>query len=212
MNVFSLLSSGAIGVVIGWLVKEVVEFFKLKVAHRSELQKRFFDERLATTLKAMQMIKTSSVALRSTIHVIQSDVAVGGNTIDAGIMVNMLQGSEAEIKRVAETAAGAVAMLRFFHGDTIATRADDAAREAIGPIVQKMTVVFGRMTELRKGIPQLPEGQQEPVFARTVLADTQLQEAAGEALRLAEALDKRADDIVRDLREVYKPVFGFGYD
>jgi len=212
MNIVSVLSSGAIGIVIGWVAKELMEFFKRKEAHRSELRKRFFEERLAMTLKAMQMMKTSSSLLRSMLQLIQSDIAAGGNSIDAGIMVNTLQNSEAEIKRVAENAAGAVALLRFFHGDRIATRADDAARGAMVPIVQKITVVFGRMTMQRALVQHLPENQQDAVFSQEVLADAVLQTTASDALKLAMALDERADDIVRDLREVYKPVFGFGYD
>jgi hypothetical protein len=212
MNIFGVVSSGAIGIVIGWLAREIMDWFKRKEAHRSELQKRFFDERLAMTLKAMQMMKTSSSALRSMLKLIQGDIAAGGNTIDAGIMANTLQNSEAEIKRVAENAAGAVALLRFFHGDRIATRADDAARTAMVPIVQKITVVFSKMTALQASVQELADEEQEPAFARAVLADADLQAGASEALRLAEALDERADEIVRELREVYKPVFGFGYD
>lgn len=212
MNVFSVLSSGAIGIVIGWVAKELMEFVKRKEAHRSELQKRFFDERLAMTLKAVQMMKTSSSLLRSMLKLIQADIAAGGNSIDAGIMVNTLQNSEVEIKRVAENAAGAVALLRFFHGDRIATRADDAARGAMVPIVQKITVVFGKMTALRGLVQELPDDQQDAAFSQAVLADAELQATATDALKLAEALDERADEIVRDLREVYKPVFGFGYD
>jgi hypothetical protein len=146
------------------------------------------------------------------LKLIQGDIAAGGNTIDAGIMANTLQNSEAEIKRVAENAAGAVALLRFFHGDRIATRADDAARTAMVPIVQKITVVFSKMTALQASVQELADEEQEPAFARAVLADADLQAGASEALRLAEALDERADEIVRELREVYKPVFGFGYD
>jgi hypothetical protein len=102
--------------------------------------------------------------------------------------------------------------LRFFHGDRIATKADEAARTAMVPIVQKMTVVFGKMTSIRAGVEHLPDAQQEAAFASAVIADADLQACTKEALGLAEALDDRADEIVRELREVYKPVFGFGYD
>src|SRR3954447_25805158 len=110
-------SSGALGVVIGWVVKEVVDFLKRKESHRAELQKRFFDVQLETTLRAMQMIKTSSSGLRVMLELVRNDIAAGGNSVQPDIMVGTLQNIQEELKRVSENAAGAIALLGFFQGE-----------------------------------------------------------------------------------------------
>jgi hypothetical protein len=212
MTLWTVLSSGSFGIVVGWLLKEILEFWKSKAAHRSELQKRFFDERLAMTLKAMKLMKMSATSLRTTFTLLHADVASGGTAIDAGMISKTFQSNSDQTARMAEEASGAYALLRFFHGRKIAAKADAAALESILPVMQKSTSVYGKMGRYQEEVQVFPEVQKAAVYSRMLLADTELQSDAKELLRLAMVLDDRADEIIEDLREVYKSVFGFGYD
>jgi hypothetical protein len=204
------LSSGALGVVIGWVIKEVVDFLKRKEAHRAELQKRFFDVQLETTLRAMQMIKTSSSGLRVMLELVRNDIAAGGNSVQPDIMVGTMQNIQEELKRVAENAAGAIALLGFFQGEELAKNADQTGQAAMVPITQKITSVFGKMAAHRAAVEALPEAQQEPTFAQNVKADEALQQDAEDARKLAVALDAKADELTAELRKRYKGViYGF---
>ena len=85
-------------------------------------------------------------------------------------------------------------------GLRIATKADDAARTAMVPIVQQMTVVFGKMTSTRAGVEHLPDEQQETAFAIAVIADADLQACTKEALGVCavEKFDALRFDMRRD--------------
>ena len=205
-----LLSTGSLGVVVGWLVKEGVDFLKRKEAHRADLQKRFFDVQLETTLRAMQMIKTSTSGLRVMLELVRNDIAAGGNSVVPDIMVGTMQNIQDELKRVAENAAGAIALLGFFQGEELAKRVDQTGQTAMVPITQKMTSVFGKMTAHRAAVKGFPEAQQEPTFAQNVKADAALQAEAEEVSKLAVALDAKADELTDELRKRYKGViYGF---
>jgi len=204
------LSSGALGVVIGWVVKEVIEFLKRKESHRADLQKRFFDVQLETTLRAMQMIKTSSSGLRVMLELVRNDIAAGGNLVQPDIMVGTMNNIQDELKRVSENAAGAIALLGFFQGEELAKRTDQTGQAAMVPITQKITSVFGKMTAHRAAVEGLPEAQQELTFAQNVKADAALQQDAEDARKLTVALDAKADELTAELRKRYKGViYGF---
>jgi hypothetical protein len=192
-------------------VKEVVDFLKRKEAHRAELQNRFFDVQLETTLKALQMIKTASSGLRVMLELVQSDIAAGGNSVQPDIMVGTVQNIQEELKRVADNAAGAIALLGFFQGQTVAKKADQTGQAAMVPITQKITSVFGKVAAHRSAVRWLPEQQQEPTFAQNVKADAVLQSDAHDARDLAVALDARVDELTAELRKRYKAL-SYGFD
>ena len=211
MNAWSLLSSGALGIVVGWVAKELMDLVKRKLAHRHDLQRRFFEERLASSLKAMQMMKTSSSSLRGTMRVIERDIASGGTAIDRGIIEDTLKAYQENMRRMTETSLGALALLRFFHGETVAAKSDAAERDIVLPTMEKMSAIFKRMSEINQVVEELPDTQRSAAYARALLNDANLQRHATDALNLATRLDTVADEIINDLRELYKPVFGFGY-
>jgi hypothetical protein len=206
------LGTGALGAVVGWVAKEVIDFFKAKQAVRHDLQKRFFDVRLEATLKALQKMKTASSALHMTLHILQKDIASGGNSVNPAVMVETLAAYQAEIKAVSDNAAGAVALFRFFQGETIATKAEQAGQTVVMPVLQGMEVMFSTLSAHRKAVESLPANQQEPAFAQAVKADSQLQGDSAKLLALAKALDERVDGLTDELREIYKPVFAYGFE
>ena len=212
MTAIELLSSGSVGIVVGWLAKEVLEFLKTKAAHREELQKRFFDERLAMTLKALKLMKTSATSLRTTYTLVQADVATGGASIDPGMIAETLQSYAEQTKRMGEEASGAYALLRFFHGEKIAQKADAAADETVLPIMRVSSSIFGKLGRINEEVEGLPAEAQAETRRKAILAWTDLQTDAQEALRLAKLADDRVDEIIDELRGVYKSVFGFGYE
>jgi len=207
----TVLSSGALGVVIGWIVKEMIDFWKRKEAHRAELQKRFFDAQLETTLKALQRLKTLSASIRTTTELVAADVAAGGTT-NSEIMAGTFRNADEEIKRVNENALGAIALLGFFYGEAVAGQADEAGRSAMTPIVQNMSIVFENMPNHWSSVSEMPEDQRSAALVTRVKADTVTQAAAAEAVRYAVALDRRVDEITSNLRKKYRSTFTYGFE
>ncbi|MEA2337905.1 MAG: hypothetical protein QOE82_1912, partial [Thermoanaerobaculia bacterium] len=206
----ALLSSAAIGSLLGLLAKEGIDWLRAERSHRLELRTRYFDAKLDATIRVIKQLKTATIMLRSFTTLVKENEETGG-WIHPGLLNIVSQSWGRGSESVNEEAAGMVALIGFYYDDEVARVAETGGGTPT-PLLQKFSEFFFHVEKsieaqnvLNQTVPPPPDLREVAEKARA-FHDQQVTASIGDLAKLADALDELANRLVRRMRDDYKGI------
>jgi hypothetical protein len=207
MGDLTLLLSGVAGSFVGWIGREVVDWFKTKAAHRRELEARLHDHRLATAEAAIPNLVQSISALVGFLNAWKSQFE---GKLRPELTASMIASMQKRLDDLTAESYRAVLLIQFHFGEEVEQTLAQTDSDAM-QLVQLMSEFISNaefMDGLLEGVnvDAARANQPDSDLIRLVDGNKEWQrEQIAKMLHLAERRQKAVSEAAKQMRHALQP-------